>query len=470
MLIYHIDMNSVAFRAETVRKLVRKAAELGYDAILWEVEDKIRWESCPEVVHPDALTKAEFRSILAEAAELGLEAIPLLQTFGHAEYVLSHDEYKSMRELPDRYDCYCVSKPETRDFLKRLLHEYLELFGSVRYFHLGGDEAYSFGKCPVCSKRIRMELYAEHLMAVSEELREKGIRPCCWHDMILDNPDPSSVGLIPRDFMIFLWRYGTNEANIGQCEKTLNLLLSLGFDVIPCGAVQSWGEDPFVGSFRRHADNCGTLAHLARKHDLPGFCVTSWSIRGAPKGLQVSIMDFAARCYCDASQSPLETVRHKIRERYLGVAEIQYIHDLMVYPVGMAFFTSIGWTGGKDSLPPTKERAERFLDKNDKDIVEMRRKMEKELPGALERFRTARKELCLIPSRTPIVSLLLQGAELKDVFLRCMLDVLEGRPIRRSTVEAARSSTEAFYGKEQRKVSARRFSEIVWGVLLHLAE
>ena len=55
----------------------------------------------------------------------GLKAIPLMQTFGHAEYVLKNDAYRGLREVPYRHDCYCVLKPETKDFLKRLLAEYL---------------------------------------------------------------------------------------------------------------------------------------------------------------------------------------------------------------------------------------------------------------------------------------------------------------------------------------------------------
>ena len=97
MLAFHIDLNSVALKRETISSLLHFLAACGYDSILWEVEDKIRWETCPECVHPDAFTKDEFRDILDEAVALGLQPIPLLQTFGHGEYVLACEKYVPWR-------------------------------------------------------------------------------------------------------------------------------------------------------------------------------------------------------------------------------------------------------------------------------------------------------------------------------------------------------------------------------------
>lgn len=465
MLIYHVDMNSVAFRVEAIRKLVRRAAELGYDAILWELADKVRWECYPGGVHPEALTKAEFRAILAEASQLGLESIPLMQVLGHVGSSSSQTEDKPSQEALDGHDASC---PETQPSLEGLFHEYLGLFGSVRSFHLGGDEVSRFGEQPGHANRNRADLGPD-FEAIYKELREKGIRPCCWHDIILSDADLKSVEMLPRDFLLFLCDYTATVGDFAECEKRMDTLLSLGFEVVLCGSVQSAGEDPFVGSFRRHADNCGTLAYLVHKYGLPGLCATSWSIWGAPKGLQISIMDFASRCYHDNSLSSLDGIRFEIRERYLGVAKIQYIHDLMCCPPGLPFFTSIGWTGSENAPFPGDGCAKRFFDKEDKEMAVLRGKVTEELAGVLYRFQVARKELCMLPSRTPIVSLLLQGAELKVFYLRSMLDILEGRPINRVTAEAARFSTEAFYGKEQRRISARRFSEIVWKKILQFA-
>ena len=108
-LVYHMDFNTIMPTRAAVSDALRMAVESGCDAILWETEDKVRWETCLSAMHSEAFSKEEFRAILDEARSLGLEPIPLLQTVGHGEYVLDRPEYAAFRERADRKDCYCVS-------------------------------------------------------------------------------------------------------------------------------------------------------------------------------------------------------------------------------------------------------------------------------------------------------------------------------------------------------------------------
>lgn len=172
--IFHMDFNFVSLKRDYLRDWLRCLKAMGFNAILWELEDKVQWETCPECVWPEALSKKEFKELLAYSRSLGLEPIPLLQTIGHAEYVLQHKKYRSFRELDERHDCYCTSNPKVKKFLKAWIQEYLELFGNIRYFHLGGDEAYVFGKCPKCSSyaeaHSRNKLFGNHIRALAEPL------------------------------------------------------------------------------------------------------------------------------------------------------------------------------------------------------------------------------------------------------------------------------------------------------------
>jgi len=297
-LITHLDFNTAHLSREAVLSRLRVAAAAGFDAVLWEVEDKVRWESA-DVAKPGAFTKAEFREILAEAEKLGLEPVPLMQTFGHAEYVLTHPKYAGLREKADAINCYCVSKPETRAFLKALLHEYLGLFGpKVKWFHLGGDEANLFGTCPVCSKRVPMELYSEHLMDVSSELREKGIRPGIWCDMILNKKHAADLAKIPRELVIWHWDYQVGAAKTEWTfpwTKMLPQVRDLGFDVVFSGSASSYGDSPFLPEMRIHRENLGYGADLVRKERLAGLCVTSWSVRQNLKCLQEPLVRFTGK-------------------------------------------------------------------------------------------------------------------------------------------------------------------------------
>ena len=206
---FHIDMNIAQFQGSYLKKKLKDLADLGYNTIIWEVENNIRWETCPECVSPDAFTKAEFKDILAYSRDLGLEPIPLLQTLGHCEYVLKNERYRPLAEIPDRIDQYCPRNPEVVTFLRKWIDEYLEVFGPVRYFHLGADEAYTLGECPRCkayvSEHSLSDLFIEHINAMSQPLIEKGIRPVIWGDMLLNHPE--SLARLSRRVVVFDWRY-----------------------------------------------------------------------------------------------------------------------------------------------------------------------------------------------------------------------------------------------------------------------
>ena len=112
----------------------------------------------------------------------------MLQTIGHCEYVLKHENYKPLAEVPDRIDQYCPRNPEVVAFPQRNGSRSISsVFGHVKYFHLGADEAYTLGECPRCrayaAAHSLSELYIDHINAVSRPLIARGIRPIIWGDM-----------------------------------------------------------------------------------------------------------------------------------------------------------------------------------------------------------------------------------------------------------------------------------------------
>ncbi|HUI64201.1 MAG TPA: family 20 glycosylhydrolase, partial [Bacteroidota bacterium] len=315
LIVFHIDFNSVALKEDYLRKWLRNASAMGYNAVLWEIEGKVKWETCPECASPDAFSKSTFRDILAYSRSLGLEAIPLLQTVGHAEYVLQHEKYSNFKEDPEKYDCYATCNPELRRFIRRWIQEYLELFGAVRYFHLGGDEAYEFATSPGCSKLVAEKgkggLFAEYLSDIAQPLLKKGIRPCIWNDQIMKYPE--AISQIPKSFVFWDWNYwdgdsvppsvmiwdrgrrlSREELTSSDLERypeildrhgnlrpfyTADALKRLGYDVVLCSSSRSSGDGVFAVRQMYHASNIFGAARKAAREHLLGNCVTSWAIR-----------------------------------------------------------------------------------------------------------------------------------------------------------------------------------------------
>lgn len=90
--------------------------------------------------------------ILSWAHDLGMEVIPLVQTFGHLEHVLKLPEWSGLRELPDFPQELCPSKSQSLTLVEEMLTQVVGLHKGLRYIHLGADEVFHIAACGTCSK------------------------------------------------------------------------------------------------------------------------------------------------------------------------------------------------------------------------------------------------------------------------------------------------------------------------------
>ena len=118
MKIFHFDFNTAYFNRPYLEKFIRQLKDWGYDTILWELEDFVRWDTLQYSVQKDSISKAEMADLLFFSEQLGFENIPLVQCLGHCEYVLSQKEYAHLADTPGTLSPYCPQKPEVREFLQ----------------------------------------------------------------------------------------------------------------------------------------------------------------------------------------------------------------------------------------------------------------------------------------------------------------------------------------------------------------
>ena len=401
LCIFHIDLNFSCLREDYLRKWLRKIADAGYNAILWEIEDKVRLDSCPECAWPEAFTKEEFKGVLDYSRSLGLEPIPLLQTIGHGEYVLMNGKYAHLRESQkeNHHDCYCTENPDTRIFLKALIGEYLELFGDIRFFHLGGDEAYVFATCPKCSEKVKSTgknaLYMDHISDISAPIRAAGARPGIWGDMILHHPE--EMGAITKDYLIWDWNYWDSDLvseqtlvwgaglvnakdipagiskffpeifdSSGKLRPfyTSHALRRMGYDVILCSAIRS-GGDSFLFPNMKHAGNAVAAARICAELGLVGNCVTSWAIRLNPYEAQEPMLPLAPSILADPMLS-LDGAKRIASKNMFGVETPDFFDATAIAGMNISPFTcgvsmAVQWDGLKDSMPAPRGYLEKLL-------------------------------------------------------------------------------------------------------------
>jgi hypothetical protein len=427
---FHIDMNIAQFRGPYLRSWLKRLAGEGYNTIIWEVENNIRWETCPECVSPDAFTKAEFRDILAYSRSLGLEPIPLLQTIGHCEYVLKHAKYKPLAEVPDRIDQYCPRNPDVVVFLKKWIDEYLEVFGEVRTFHLGADEAYTLGECPRCrafaAEHSLSELFIDHINAVSRTLIEKGIRPAIWGDMILHHPE--ALDKLSRRIVIFDWLYdryqgcgtvqiwGKGSLAPGEIDAasmarfgrfiyplgdepgrdpdpfyTADYLAANGFNVVVCPSASCYGDSVFAPRTYFHMRNTADSFRKGSGPGLRGAVLTSWTVHLFPWELQLPSIELPG--FLDRNLgATLEDFERDYVRRHFGIDDLDFFaaagrlarRGLFNYAADMGFF--------KDARPAPPDYVQKRVEEAvrggelEKDVAECESRLAEYRQG-LELFR-----------------------------------------------------------------------------------
>lgn len=332
MIAFHIDMNVAQFTRAYIEKWLKELAGQGYNTIIWEVEDNIAWETCPQCASPDAFTKDEFKELLELSRNLGLEPIPLLQTIGHCEYVLKHEQYKHLAEVTDDIGQYCPRKDELISFLMKWIEEYLDVFGDVRYFHLGADEAWRLGSCDACrayaDEHSLSQLYIDHVNKLSKPLIDRNITPIIWADMVLHHNE--ALDLLSRDIMLFDWMYdiyygsgrvhvwggeSNQQAKHELSKKTLqrfgkylfpegdepgrepepfytaDFLADHGFQVVTCPGSSSYQDTVFAPRNWYHIANTFDSFRKGVEEHMCGSMLTSWTVHLFPWELQLACID-----------------------------------------------------------------------------------------------------------------------------------------------------------------------------------
>lgn len=171
-------------------------------------------------------TQDELRQLVNYAAERGITIVPEIEMPAHSEEVLSAYPELSCTHEPYKQADFCPGSVATYDFLEHVLEEVMAVFPSID-IHVGGDEAgkASWGKCPLCRKKMQEEgiatvdgLQTYLIRHIGAFLAQHGRRLVGW-DEIVD----ADLGGKPT---VMVWRdlsYATAAAAHGY-----DILLSPG--------------------------------------------------------------------------------------------------------------------------------------------------------------------------------------------------------------------------------------------------
>ncbi len=291
----HIDIKHHREKLEYYYSLMDKLAQYKVNAIIAEVEDKIKYERQPEIGSADALSIAEWRQLSEYAKERNIEISPLVQGLGHASFILKHDKYKSLRDNPNSDWAFNPLDPKTYEVQFDLFLDAIDATPHGKYLHVGGDEVHTTGRG---SGKSSLELQLIWLNRVSKFAEEHGRIPIFWDDMPLkyagvyramfntslteeevDNIWTENehklldfLDQFPKNCIYMRWNYNSPEA-IGN-GKAMDWFRKQGLPVMGATAGQTrWVLMPQKES---NMENIRSFAVSSIENGLNGLLLTLW--------------------------------------------------------------------------------------------------------------------------------------------------------------------------------------------------
>ncbi len=296
----HLDLKYQVPNKAYLMDWVKRLPGYGINALLIEYEDTFPFKTYPFLACKDAFTPDELKRFLGTAREAGLTLIPLVQTYAHLEFALTHPQLAHLREKPEIMTKICARKPEASRFVQDLLTDVLEYHKEDTFFHLGGDEVWHTGWCDACTKRLEevgpAVMWSEHEKPLLEFMLARGKRPIIWDDIFWKEPEAVGRSSLPKETILHAWNYGITSLAPKKAEAThleygdtssvlqqVDRYHEAGFQTLaaPC---YNWGV--LFGQHTHCLKNTQVWAQKAKATGMLGMLNTAWACFHIP--LQVS--------------------------------------------------------------------------------------------------------------------------------------------------------------------------------------
>ena len=189
----HIDLKGAPPKLKYLKELFPKLKEWGATGILLEYEDMFPYTGELSVLaRHNAYNQSDIEEISKTAKENNLKIMPLVQTFGHLEFVLKHKEFSHIREVSTKVKNLNPALNASLDVVLKMVDQTLAAHPDASHIHIGCDEVYYLGHSPASvqlmkKKRInKNELFLYHTKRVLTAIKHKypQMQAVMWDDML----------------------------------------------------------------------------------------------------------------------------------------------------------------------------------------------------------------------------------------------------------------------------------------------
>ena len=272
-------------KVEAVKKYLSFMALHGMNFAMLYTEDLYEVPEYPHFGYQRGRYSVEdLREIDAYAAQLGIELIPCIQTFGHLGKFL---RYAAHSNIAENATVLLPGEEETYKFIEACIRTCRSAFRSGR-IHIGCDETRGLGFGKSFNRdgfRDRFEVFNEHLSRVVEICKAYDFHPMMWSDMYFAIAAPNAATFAPGievpqyaidaipDVDLVFWDYYHEDnhfyaANIESHKK-------IGHNFLFAGGVWTWNG--FVPNFRYTYDTVRPAMEECLKGGVQSVFGTTWA-------------------------------------------------------------------------------------------------------------------------------------------------------------------------------------------------
>ncbi|XP_036078590.1 hexosaminidase D isoform X4 [Rousettus aegyptiacus] len=208
MRLVHLDLKGAPPKVSYLSEILPLFRALGANGLLIEYEDMFPYEGALRLLRArHAYSPSEIREILRLATLNELEVIPLVQTFGHMEFVLKHEALAHLREVAPFPNTLNPHEEESLALVGAMIDQVMALHPKARWLHIGCDEVYYLGEGEASRRWLQQEqntkakLCLSHVQAVASHVlaRHPATTPLLWDDMLRAVPEDQLTGGFAED-------------------------------------------------------------------------------------------------------------------------------------------------------------------------------------------------------------------------------------------------------------------------------
>jgi hexosaminidase len=275
---FHLDLRIQVMTMPALKEFAFQLKQRGLNTLIIEWESTFPFEGHPLIPGKYAYKKQDVISFLKYCTTLGLDVIPLQQSFGHVEYILQHQRYKNIREDDKDYSQVCPIETAGDSLLFSDLYKELAQVHSSPYLHIGGDETYLLGHDKKCQQKVAKEgkskLYIDYINMLCRIALRLGKRPVLWADIALKYPE--AIKSLPKEVVFIDWNYGWELNRFGDHKP----LLESGFEIWGAPAIRSYPDNYYISDWQKHFNNIRDFVPMSDSLGYKGIILTSWSTSG----------------------------------------------------------------------------------------------------------------------------------------------------------------------------------------------